>query len=156
MKAEIPTIMSKNLITVSADSPLAEATRLMKEHQIRHLPVVDDKNTLVGVLSARDLPAFSGLMDVNVKFYMNVPPIFVSYKTSLKSAIYRMLEEKISSILISDSDDNVVGIITTEDLLWYLVTQIESQDESAKPSFKKILDLQTLGQVAHQLSLAGI
>lgn len=47
-------IMTSPLITVKADMSVAECARIMKERKIHHLPVVDDRNVLVGMISATD------------------------------------------------------------------------------------------------------
>jgi len=46
-------VMSKNVITISEDASFAQAKRLMILHHIRHLPVVDKKGFLVGMLTLR-------------------------------------------------------------------------------------------------------
>ncbi|TAH39660.1 MAG: CBS domain-containing protein [Planctomycetota bacterium] len=48
-------IMSTPVITVREDAPLSEGARLMREHALRRLPVVDRKGSLMGVLTADDL-----------------------------------------------------------------------------------------------------
>lgn len=48
-------ISTKNVITVKADSDVAEAAKSMNKHGIRHVVVVDDRNVPVGVVSMRDL-----------------------------------------------------------------------------------------------------
>ena len=46
-------VMSTNVVTIKEDAPYAEAKRLMRLHRIRHLPVVDKKGYLVGMLTLR-------------------------------------------------------------------------------------------------------
>ncbi|MDH5779178.1 MAG: CBS domain-containing protein [Candidatus Bathyarchaeota archaeon] len=46
-------VMSKNVITVRENASFAEAKRLMTSHRIRHLPVIDKKGYLVGMLTLR-------------------------------------------------------------------------------------------------------
>jgi len=46
-------VMSKNVVTVRENASFAEAKRLMASHHIRHLPVVDKKGYLVGMLTLR-------------------------------------------------------------------------------------------------------
>lgn len=46
-------VMSKNVVTIREDASFAEAKRLMSLHRIRHLPVVDKKGCLVGMLTLR-------------------------------------------------------------------------------------------------------
>jgi CBS domain-containing protein len=48
-------VMSKNVVTIQEDSSINEARRVIQAHKIRHLPVVNQKGRLVGLLSVRDL-----------------------------------------------------------------------------------------------------
>jgi CBS domain-containing protein len=48
-------VMSKPAVTVHVDATVAEAARLMTEHRIERLPVVDEQGTLVGIVTRRDL-----------------------------------------------------------------------------------------------------
>jgi CBS domain-containing protein len=48
-------VMTKNVVTIQEDSSINEARRIIKAHRIRHLPVVNQKGRLVGLLSLRDL-----------------------------------------------------------------------------------------------------
>ena len=48
-------ISSGELVAVGPDQDLSDALHLMAEHQVRRLPVVDDKNRLVGVVSQADI-----------------------------------------------------------------------------------------------------
>jgi CBS domain-containing protein len=48
-------ISSGELVTVGPDHDLSDALHLMAQHQVRRLPVVDDENRLVGVVSQADI-----------------------------------------------------------------------------------------------------
>jgi CBS domain-containing protein len=48
-------LASKDLVTVDPQQSLEEAARLMAEHQVRRLPVVEEDGRLVGILSQKDL-----------------------------------------------------------------------------------------------------
>jgi CBS domain-containing protein len=55
-------LMTKNVVTVTEDSSINEVRRIICSHRIRHLPVVNKKGKLVGLLSVRDvLDQFFGL-----------------------------------------------------------------------------------------------
>ena len=55
-------LMTKNVVTVTEDSSINEVRRIICSHRIRHLPVVNQKGKLVGLLSVRDvLDQFYGL-----------------------------------------------------------------------------------------------
>ncbi len=51
----IDQVMTKNVITIGEEASIEEAKRLVISHGIRHLPVVDSKEELVGLLSVRKL-----------------------------------------------------------------------------------------------------
>ena len=55
LPAHVDAIFTKNVITVKANSDVAEAAKAMNRHGIRHVVVVDDRNVPVGVVSMRDL-----------------------------------------------------------------------------------------------------
>jgi acetoin utilization protein AcuB len=48
-------VMSQKVITIAADAPLSKAARLMLEHRVGALPVVDGEDQLVGIVSESDL-----------------------------------------------------------------------------------------------------
>ena len=55
-------VMTKNVVTVTEDSSINEVRRIICSHRIRHMPVVNQKGKLVGLLSVRDaLDQFFGL-----------------------------------------------------------------------------------------------
>ncbi len=62
LETRISRIMTANPITVGLDSSIAEVKAIMVNHRIRHVPVVDSENKVVGIISARDL--LEGLMGI--------------------------------------------------------------------------------------------
>jgi CBS domain-containing protein len=55
-------VMTKNVVTIQEDSSITEVRKVICAHKIRHLPVVNQKGRLVGLLSVRDvLDQFFGL-----------------------------------------------------------------------------------------------
>ncbi len=62
----IGNLMTKNLITIQEDSSINEIRKIIQMHSIRHLPVVDQEDRLVGLLSVRALlDQFFGLNSQN-------------------------------------------------------------------------------------------
>lgn len=54
-KVKVEEIMTKDVITVSNDAPLEEAARMMSERKVGALPVLDDRNKLVGIITETDI-----------------------------------------------------------------------------------------------------
>lgn len=51
----IENIMKRNVITVNESSTIKDAMQLLELHQIRHIPIVNDKKELVGIVSDSDI-----------------------------------------------------------------------------------------------------
>jgi CBS domain-containing protein len=65
----IEQVMSKNVITIGKEASLEEVRRLSTSHGIRHLPVVDSKGRLVGLISVRKLiDELYGWIDATSKY----------------------------------------------------------------------------------------
>jgi len=126
--------MSTRLISLGPDDSLAQAKRLMKEHQIEHLPVIKD-NKLVGIVSDRDVKRASAsdatslevheltylLTRVKVKDFMISDPITVHVHDSIEDAALLMLEHKVSALPVLDDQKKVVAMLTQMDLFRALV-----------------------------------
>jgi CBS domain-containing protein len=154
MITPVKRIMTKKLLTVPAGTSLFEAHELMKEKRIRHLPVVDAMEDVLGVLSQRDLNAVPDSKTIPVEWMMSSPVEYVDQNISLRKAILLMLQKKISCLLVADEKENAVGIVTTDDLLWHLAHLLGDEVED-KPLFSA-MDQQTIGEVANELAMMGI
>jgi CBS domain-containing protein len=94
----------------------------MEERRLRHLPVLGHSGSLVGIISDRDIlramdPHSSTLPPgAEVKDFMNWPVLAAERTTPLVKVIDRLINERISALVITQGQ-SVVGIITTEDLL---------------------------------------
>lgn len=51
---KVKDLMSSPLITVTRDMTIGQTAKVMKDHRIHHLPVVDDNNQIIGMISATD------------------------------------------------------------------------------------------------------
>lgn len=136
---EIPAIkdcMTLKPISIRSDEPVANALGLMFRHGIRHLPVVDG-DQLVGILSDHDIgqegrttedaPKVYGDIDLHqaVSEVMSDQPIAVKGETLIHHAIKQMVEHRIGSLPVVDSDHKLIGIFTETDALQYCLRLIE-------------------------------
>jgi CBS domain-containing protein len=111
-------LMSTGLVTIKATESIKEAHAEMELGIIRHLPVVDDRGRLVGVLSDRDiLASLHGRKPRNVGEVMTRDVISTTIDTPAHTAAQIMLERQIGSLPVLDSADTLVGIITQTDFL---------------------------------------
>jgi len=155
--------MSKNIITVDENDSMQDAMKLLKEHDIRMLPVTK-KGKLVGIVTDRDLKRASAsdattleihellylLTRIKVKNLMTkevitVPPDFTVEETALV-----LQKNKISGAPVVDSKGELVGTITQTDLFRVLISltgvakggiQFGLQVEDRPGSIKEVADI---------------
>ncbi len=171
---KIRDIMTWNVITVSSDTPIMEARKIMDAHNIRRLPVVD-RGKLVGlvtkdrILRASPSPATSLtvweinylLAKMTVREIMAKDVVTVSPDMSAEAAIALAQNKKVGSLVVVE-DGRVVGIATTNDFFYKILnpvlglgipgTRIVISD-GADP--KKIPEIMALVQ-KHNLGLASM
>ena len=111
--------MSRNPIAILPEASIQEAIELMKEHSIRHLPVVDGEERLVGWVSDTDLRGVfiaSMIEELTVGDVMIADPITVSSSDVLEQAALLITKHKIGGMPVLE-DGKLVGIITVVDIL---------------------------------------
>jgi CBS domain-containing protein len=106
------------LVTVDVNDRLGDAAQRMLDRSIRHLPVLD-KGRLTGVLSERDLLAFRGYggLEAPVRMVMRSPAKTARPADGVDAVAERMAQEKLGCMPIVDDGGQLVGIVTTTDLL---------------------------------------
>jgi acetoin utilization protein AcuB len=115
-------IMNSNLASIYPDDSVQDAFKLMHSKEIRHLPVFDRDQKLVGILSDRDL--FKALVfEENLKTHLKVsnfmswPVTTVNETASIRDIVNIFQRDKISALIVMNSYRVPAGIITTDDLL---------------------------------------
>jgi CBS domain-containing protein len=124
-------LMTPNPITVTPEATLAEVWDLMREADIRHVPVVET-GVLVGMVSDRDLAsldvarvlttdgadALRRALATPVVTVMSADVIFVEMEDDLDDVIELMLEHKVGAIPVVRADTrDVMGIVSYIDVL---------------------------------------
>lgn len=126
--------MTPHPLTITPDRPIAEAQRMMKENNIRHLPVVTAKGKLVGLVTRTTLEAAMPsqlttlsvwelhyeLNKIKVSEVMVRDVVTVEEDVPIEQAARIMLERKIGSLLVT-RNGQLVGIITDIDLMRTMV-----------------------------------
>ncbi|MCB0399475.1 MAG: CBS domain-containing protein [Winogradskyella sp.] len=129
-------IMTKHIIALNRDDELETAEILFKRNKIRHIPVVNG-DVIIGMLSYSDLLRISfadavydteevdtvvynmfTIEQVMVKNVMTIPST-----TSIKEAAEILAKQEFHALPVVD-DGNLVGIVTTTDLINYLLKQL--------------------------------
>jgi acetoin utilization protein AcuB len=116
---KIHSLMIPDPITISAHASISEAIELMKVNSIRHLPVVAEKNMLIGFLTLADLkqgliPSMLG--DLTLRDLMIKEPICVGPDDEIEIAAQLIYKHKIGGMPVI-KDGKLEGIITATDIL---------------------------------------
>lgn len=113
-------IMTKEIITKSTNSHLYDIQKIMTNDKIRHVPIIDAHQKLIGIVSDRDLLKIEFAVKSSVLEAQNIMSTVIvvsDEESSLKELAYVMTRERISAIPVIDKNECLVGIITTSDLL---------------------------------------
>ena len=129
-------VMTWNVATVSSDTPIMEARKIMDAHGVRRLPVID-KGKLVGMISKERIirtapsPATSlSVWEINyllakmtVKEVMGKDPVTVDPDMSVEAAIALAQQKGVGALPVVD-DGKLVGIATTNDFFYKILNPV--------------------------------
>jgi acetoin utilization protein AcuB len=139
--------MSKHPITITKDTPINQALKVMRDEKVRRLPVLNKKGELVGIVSERDLlyaspsPATSLsihelhylVSKITVDKIMTEDVFTVSEYTPLEEAARIMADNKIGGLPVV-RDGRLVGIITESDLFRIFTEILGARDMGVRLS----------------------
>jgi acetoin utilization protein AcuB len=124
--------MARKVMTVDKKTSLLEAQKLMRQGNVRHLPVVDADSRLVGMVTDRDIRSAlpyrlaKGEGDaqtreqyahVKVADAMTTDLLTISPSHTLQDAILLIEQKKVGAFPVVDDDNKLVGILSVRDLL---------------------------------------
>jgi acetoin utilization protein AcuB len=137
--------MTTDVVMVTSDTPLVKARDVLREHNIKQLPVIDSGGSLVGILTDRDIkqawasPATTlsiyeltyVLQKLNVESVMVKDVITITPGATIERAARILYDHKIGSLPVIDAD-KLVGIITSTDLMEVLLDALGIKEESGR------------------------
>ena len=123
--------MSTVLFVVGPKDTIADASRRMKLHGVRHMPVVDGRR-IVGILSERDVRLVEGLHGADpsrvlVEQAMTSEPYLVDPLDSLARVAHEMAQRRIGSVIVARGGE-LRGLFTTTDALRVLAVVLQGED----------------------------
>jgi acetoin utilization protein AcuB len=159
-------MMTKNPITVDSNTYVLEAQKIMRENNIRRLPVVD-KGKLVGIITQHDLlmaspsPATSLsihelnylLSKMKVKEIMKKNPVTFGPDTPFEEALRIGQDKKIGSFPVVEKG-KLVGIATESDIIRFLTQALGIREEGSRVTIEglggKLSDLEKIISIVNQ------
>jgi acetoin utilization protein AcuB len=127
--------MTSDVMTIDEDTSMMKASEIMRENNIRRLPVMH-KGKLVGIVTDRDIkeasPSKATTLDVHELYYllselkikdiMSTHVFTISPEETVEKAAVKMLEHHISGLPVVNDKGKVVGLITQWDIFKVLVS----------------------------------
>ncbi|MGW5330959.1 CBS domain-containing protein [Streptomyces sp. NPDC004014] len=140
---KVGSVMTAEVVRAAYGTTFEEVTRLFAEHRVSGLPVIDEDEKVVGVLSETDLvaprggspgptrrriapvPALTGAGRRRAAAggartagqLMTGPPVTVRAEATVAEAARTMTERGVARLVVVDEEDRLVGIVTRRDLL---------------------------------------
>jgi len=110
-------LIERDVLTVTPDATVADVEKLMKQHDIGGVPVVEDEK-VIGIVSRRDIRAIlSRKGDESVRAFMTEKPITADEDISADDALERMYTHKVERLPVTNGESRLLGIITMRDIL---------------------------------------
>jgi CBS-domain-containing membrane protein len=142
-KLKVEDVMTREVVTATPDTPFKELTRLLSEHRISGIPIVDEDRTLVGIVTEADLlwteqerepkrrrrflewfidrKRLAGIervaADLMARDLMTSDVVTVGPQTPLREAMVRLLQAGVKRLPVVDAEGMVVGIVSRRELL---------------------------------------
>jgi IMP dehydrogenase len=106
-------VMIKDLHTITVNNKVAYARLIMLRNNIGALPVVDDNNVLLGIITQRDIDlAGSDVSDLQVSDLMTRSLVKANETTPLRWIVERMIKTGIQRIPVVDENSKLLGLVT--------------------------------------------
>ncbi len=112
--------MTPKVVTIKPTATVRQALKMLAELDVRHLPVVDEAQELVGMISERDLLRLrrsTEVLNQPVSDVMSGDVLVVTPVTGVEEIIDLMTEHKIGALPVVDNDSQLVGIVSYVDVL---------------------------------------
>ncbi|SHI69142.1 CBS domain-containing protein [Geosporobacter subterraneus DSM 17957] len=143
-------IMNRRIITVKEEMTVDETARILLENKISGVPVVDDQNQVIGIVSETDLiyrekhlhiPSFISILDgviflestkelehqvrkmaaYKVRDVMTRKVLTIQEDTELEDIVDIIVEKRINRLPVVDQEGKLVGIVTRSDILRHII-----------------------------------
>jgi acetoin utilization protein AcuB len=130
----IADLMTRSPVVIPENTSIARAWEMLRELDVRHMPVVNADGELSGMLSDRDFgrppapPLMNDLLgapmaqlDAPVSSIMSAAPVAVADDVEVRDVVDIMIEHKVGAVPVVDPQAHVIGIISYVDVLRTLV-----------------------------------
>jgi acetoin utilization protein AcuB len=160
--------MTQNPVTVVPDTSVSEALNIMRQNNVRRMPVTDKRGRLVGIVAEKDLlyaspsPATSLnvyeigylLSKLKIKEIMSKDVVTITEDAPLESAARTMVDNDISGLPVVRGDE-VVGIITETDVFKVMLEMLGARDPGIRVTLHVQDEPGVLSKLAGAIAASG-
>lgn len=127
-------LMTTPAITVHPEAPIVEAARLLEQHRIKRMPVTDDENRLIGIVSRRDLLSVFTRTDEEIRAEVRHAVFALADPTEVSVDVNHGVVALAGTMRERDLIPIVVRLAAATDGVVSVVDELRSRDEaSAEP-----------------------
>jgi acetoin utilization protein AcuB len=140
MPLKVSNFMTSKVITAQIDDGIRQTFFRMRENEVRHMPVIDEKRKLVGIISDRDLrrpewvdeaPDLSHIYNLDdnmeVQHLMSANLVVTHTYESISKACKKLIEHRFGAMPVLNKEEELVGILSAMDLLKALDLILDEQ-----------------------------
>jgi len=141
----VETIMNRNVVSLPPTATIEEALHLLKEHKIRHIPIVDENEQVIGIVSDRDVRDASpstllretsrNELQTEISSIMTQPVITV-HPLDFVEEIARIFYEKEFAAVPVVQNDRLVGMVTEKHMLYTFIQLTGTHVQSSQIEVK--------------------
>lgn len=132
-------VMNHTIFVLEEASPIRDALALLAQQEIKHIPI-ENAGKLTGIVSDRDLKIFltnSANLDLPLSSIMSREIISITTEVTVGQAAKLMLQHNINALPIVDHSGQLLGLVTSSDLLRLLVHHTKSLREKLPCCFSR-------------------
>ncbi len=148
-RTQLHEIMTSEVVTLDKGQAAPTAQELLRVLHVRHLPVVNKRRELIGLVTHRKLLVEHARLlqqvggegeDSNLSLSIPISKVMETRvqrgtpEMYVADALELLLAHRIGSLPVVDEDDKVVGIVTSADFLGFQLRKLRSEDDEPKPS----------------------
>lgn len=109
-------IMTRDAITAKPTDDIKRVATILLQRGINHLPIVDEKSKLVGIVTSWDLAKALAFKKKTLSGIMTQKVVTIKEDEAIDVLAQKMARHKISGVPVVDAENHVVGVVTAEDL----------------------------------------
>ena len=114
-------IMSDQIITLTEDANITDAWQLFQHHGFHHIPIVDENNIVLAMLSERDILQGPGIQknisNENIMHFASKRVFCFSSDTDIRQATRILYEYDLGALPIIDDNHQILGIVSRTDII---------------------------------------